>query len=127
MKTAVTNSWYNCGTDQYCLIGLICTDCLLGYSLVSGQCINQNSCRKYAYYLPGNVSTQWTASKCYCLRGFYMSNYVSCDTLCHISCLTCNGTASNQCTACEQGFTLSSGSCTASQTIISDSYVATTS
>lgn len=100
MKTAVTNGWYNCGTDQYCLKGLICTDCLLGYSLVSGQCIDQNSCRKYSYYLPGNVSTQWTASKCFCLRGYYMSNYVSCDTLCDITCLTCTGPASNQCASC---------------------------
>ncbi len=58
--------------------------------LVSGKCINELSCKRYSYYLATNISTQWTPANCKCLDGYFMSNYVSCDTICHFSCKTCN-------------------------------------
>ena len=109
-------------SDIYCSEGLSCSSCLLGYALVSGKCVDEKNCLKYAYYLPGNVSTQWSPDKCYCLRGYYMSSYVSCDTLCDYNCKTCNGSASSQCTQCEQGYALSAGSCISSQAIRSHYY-----
>ena len=30
----------DCGTDQLCSTGLVCTSCLTGYALIGGQCID---------------------------------------------------------------------------------------
>lgn len=45
-----------------------------------------------------------------------MSSYVTC-TPCDKSCNTCNGPSNNNCLSCEQGYTLSSGSCGAGQSL----------
>jgi hypothetical protein len=87
-------------TDKYCSEGISCTSCLLGYALVSGKCVDGKSCQRYAYYLPGNVSTLWTPDKCVCHRGYFMNAYVSCNVLCDISCKTCTGSAWNNCGSC---------------------------
>ena len=57
-------SYFNCGTDQLCSDGLVCTDCLSGSALVGGKCIDENQCRDYAYYVPSDSSTQWSADNC---------------------------------------------------------------
>lgn len=108
-------------TDKYCSEGITCTACLLGYALVSGKCVDEKSCQRYSYYLAGNVSTQWTPDKCYCLRGYYMSGYVTCSA-CAMGCKTCSGPGSNQCSDCEQGYYISSGTCYAGQSLRSHYY-----
>jgi proprotein convertase subtilisin/kexin type 5 len=117
----------DCGSDIYCSKGLSCTSCLAGYTLVSGKCIISNRCRKYAYYLSGNVSTAWSPSKCICLEGYYMNNYVSCDIRCDITCKNCTGTLSSNCAACNEGYTLSGGSCINSQVAVKQIWLTGTS
>lgn len=103
-----------CGGDNYCTKGIVCTSCLQGSSLVGGTCVDQTTCRLYAYYKKGNSSSTWSPTNCYCLDGFYFSSYISCSA-CDLSCLTCSGPNSNQCLTCPEGYSLSSGSCGQSQ------------
>lgn len=41
----------------------------------------------------------------------------TCDIRCHITCKTCDGTGSSDCTSCENGHVLSGGSCSATNSI----------
>jgi len=113
-----------CGTDNYCSKGVQCTDCLQGYSLVSGTCVSQTTCRLYSYYLKGNSSSTWSPTNCYCLNGYYFRSYLTCS-ICDISCLTCSGSSSSNCLSCNEGYTLSGSSCSQSQVIRKDTWVTT--
>jgi len=88
------------GGDNYCLKGVICTDCLQGYSLVGGTCVGQSTCKQYSYYLKGISSSSWSPTNCYCMDGYYFSSYLTCSH-CDLSCLTCNGPNSNNCLTCD--------------------------
>lgn len=103
-----------CDTDNYCTKGIQCTACLQGYSLVSGQCIAQSTCRLYSYYQKSaNSTSTWSPTNCKCLPGFYFSATISCSA-CDISCLTCNGPAGNNCLSCSEGYSLDSTASTCS-------------
>lgn len=89
-----------CDTDNYCTKGIQCTACLQGFSLVSGQCIAQSTCRLYSYYQKtANSSSTWSPTNCKCLPGFYFSATISCSA-CDISCLTCSGPSGTNCLTC---------------------------
>ena len=103
-----------CGNDFECRDGIVCTACLSGYSLVGGTCVDQTTCRLYSYYVQGNSSTTWSPSNCKCLDGKYFSSSTSCSS-CDMSCLTCSGTASNNCLSCAEGYVLSGTTCANSQ------------
>lgn len=107
-----------CANDNYCSKGIQCTACLSGYSLVSGQCIPQSSCRLYSYYskIAGSSPTN-----CYCLNGYYTNPSDSLSCLpCSIYCLTCNGSSINSCLSCSEGYNLINNTCQSSN--IGNSY-----
>ena len=104
----------DCGTDEFCLDGLVCTSCLDNHVLVNGRCLPEDTCRQYAYFQPPSTSTQWSADSCECLSGHSSTSYATCNLRCHEYCKTCSGTASNNCLSCEEGFYLSGTSCAAS-------------
>lgn len=93
----------SCGSDDFCKEGLLCTSCLLGYALVAGKCIDENSCRDYAYYVEPNVTTSWSAVDCKCLDGYSSNQYARCNLRCDITCQTCTGTGASQCSTCPTG------------------------
>jgi len=86
-----------CGLDNYCLKGVVCTDCLSGFIPIAGVCFNQTTCRQYSYN--SNFSSTWNSSNCLCFEGYYPSSYLTCSR-CDISCQTCIGPSSNNCISC---------------------------
>ena len=83
---------------------------------VAGKCIDEQNCRGYAYYNETAGAAEWSATNCVCFDGYTNSGaaIATCDIRCHIRCKTCSGTAWNQCSSCDDGQTLSGGSCVGS-------------
>jgi hypothetical protein len=89
-----------CGTDNYCTKGIQCTACLSGYTLISGQCYSQQTCKLYSYYQKGaNSTSTWSPTNCKCADGYYLSGTITCSA-CDITCLTCSGSSSSNCLSC---------------------------
>ena len=74
--------------------------------------------------MQGQSSSAWSPSNCYCLDGYYntSSTSISCAN-CHVTCLTCSGSAANNCLTCPDGLTTSNGYCVASQILRYDYWI----
>ena len=39
----------DCGNDDYCSDGIICTSCSTGFEIVAGKCVSVDECKEYSY------------------------------------------------------------------------------
>lgn len=105
LRTYNNQSVMDC-SDSYCSNGIVCTECLAGFSLVGGKCIEEDNCKEYSYYEETSTSTSFNTENCKCLEGYSETQSAKCDLRCHIKCSECD-TVRTTCTSCENGYSLS--------------------
>ena len=94
----------DCGNDNFCSDGIICTSCLTGNILIAGKCVQSETCFEDSYAYAYNNS-------CNCLTGHSDSHSTSCGILCDIECKTCEGTSKQNCLSCDEGYQLINSAC----------------